>query len=600
MRKSKVLLIILAASLLIASLAGIKGPRVAKAEDENPPDSELIQSNAWLLGTEPARSVASASIFSLSSCNQEFWDNGEFITHPGGGHQGVNVSALQTTLGMQTYGFTNQYFSMGYHTADDFIITDTRGWQVDNISFFAYQDGDYPYPPSSPFVEVYLQIWDGPPNDPNSKVVFGDLFTNRLISTSWTKTYRAADTGLMDDSMPIMENVVYVGTFLPAGTYWLDWATKGSMTTGPWVPPVTNLGQTATGNAWVFKDAWQPALDEGTGTGQDLPFIIRGCREQGPWQQLTNSQVDRMDNVLAAYDAKIWDITGRGETGVATYDPGTGLWALISSSTPPFGNNYARSGCQVANEVFVYADGVTAGFTGLWSYNMNTNLWKQESPTGTPPADLGIWAPAWVADPASGVCYLTGGADEPGGGTLNSVYAYDTVQDKWLTPLRDFDSVRNYHAAFLFNRPADSHKLLCVAGGVTTGPVLTSTQCYDFTKSNWNEEDIDLGSLPIPLWGMGYAQTTISGQVQLWLVNGSDGEFNISPETWIFSAKTKSWASAGALQSGDFFRTSAVALNNVVYPVGGSLGGVNYVGKADKYVGFGLYIPCASKFSQLK
>ncbi len=83
-------------------------------------------------------------------------------------------------------------------------------------------------------------------------------------------------------------------------------------------------------------------------------------------------------------------------------------------------------------------------------------------------------------------------------------------------------------------------------------------------------------------------------------MNGSDGEFNISPETWIFSAKTKSWASAGPLQSGDFFRTSAVTLDNVVYHVGGSLGGFNYAGKADKYIGFGLYIPCASKFSQLK
>ena len=283
MRKAKVFSILLAISLLFAALAGINGLQVAKAEDENPPNSELIQKNAWLLGTEPPNSIASTSIFSLQSCNQEFWDNGEFITHPGGAYQGVNASALQNfLLEMQTYGFTNEYFALGYHTADDFIITDTRGWQVDNISFFAYQDGDYAYPPSSPIVEVYLQIWDGPPDDPNSKVVFGDLSTNRLISTSWTKTYRAADTNLLDDSMPIMENVVYVGTFLPAGTYWLDWSTKGSMTTGPWVPPVTILNMTTTGNAKVFKDSWQPALDAGTGSSQGLPFIIRGCREQGP------------------------------------------------------------------------------------------------------------------------------------------------------------------------------------------------------------------------------------------------------------------------------------------------------------------------------
>jgi len=119
MKKAKVFLIIIVISLFSVSLLGLKGPQVAKAEDENPPDSELIQQNAWLLGTEPAQSASSATVFSLSGCNQEFWDNGEFITHPGGGYQGANVSALQTALGMQTYGFTNQYFSTGYHTADD-------------------------------------------------------------------------------------------------------------------------------------------------------------------------------------------------------------------------------------------------------------------------------------------------------------------------------------------------------------------------------------------------------------------------------------------------------------------------------------------------
>ena len=465
---------------------------------------------------------------------------------------------------------------------------------------FAYQDGAYQFPPSSPIVEVYLQIWDGPPDAPNSKVVFGDLSTNRLISTFWTKTYRATDTGLTQSSMPIMENVVQVGAFLPAGTYWLDWSAKGSMTTGPWVPPVTVIGQTATGNAKIFKDIWRPAVDAGKGTGQELPFIIRGCREQGPWQQLNNSQVDRMDNVLAVYNNKIWDVTGHGATGVSTYNPGTGLWSLIGGSTPPFGSNYVRSGCQVGNKVFIYGDSVTSGFSGLWSYNLSSNVWKKETPNGTPPTYTGIWAPAWVADLETKMCYMTGGAQTPGGGTLNSVYVYDTVQDKWLTPLRAFDNVRNYHAAFLFNRPSDNHKLLCVAGGVTTGPVLKSTQCYDFSKANWNEEDHDLDALPVALWGMGYAQTTISGHVQLWLVNGSDKDFNISPETWVFSAKTKTWASAGPLQTGDFFRTSAVTLDNVVYHVGGSLGGFNYVGKADKYIGYGIYIPCASKFSQLK
>ncbi len=126
MKKARVLLIIMVLSLLFVSWQGLTDHKLLKPKTKTHLISEVIQSNAWLLGTEPARSAASASVFSLTSCNQEFPDNGEFITHPGRGSQGVNVSALQTSLGMQTYGFTNQYFSMGYHTADDFIITDTR------------------------------------------------------------------------------------------------------------------------------------------------------------------------------------------------------------------------------------------------------------------------------------------------------------------------------------------------------------------------------------------------------------------------------------------------------------------------------------------
>ena len=85
------------------------------------------------------------------------------------------------------------------------------------------------------------------------------------------------DTTLTNNNRPIMANVVTIDTFLPAGTYWLDWQTGGTLASGPWAPPVTILGQTATGNGLqsINGAAFTPALD-GAATQQDLPFVIEG------------------------------------------------------------------------------------------------------------------------------------------------------------------------------------------------------------------------------------------------------------------------------------------------------------------------------------
>ena len=82
-----------------------------------------------------------------------------------------------------------------------------------------------------------------------------------------------------------MANIAEVGITLPEGVYWLDWTTDGSLTSGPWAPPVTILGQTTTGDAMQFTSStgsWGPALDTGTSTQQGMPFIIEGTVSDEP------------------------------------------------------------------------------------------------------------------------------------------------------------------------------------------------------------------------------------------------------------------------------------------------------------------------------
>lgn len=200
------------------------------------------------------------------------YDNGPLVTHPGGGAGGADASALQTAIGMDTFGFGHQ-LSAGNRIADDFTVTGS-GWTVDTITFFAYQTGSST---SSTITGINLRIWDGSPNDPGSSVVFGDTTTNRMVATGWSNIYRVLDTTLTDTARPVMASVADIGgLFLPAGTYWVDWQVDGTLTSGPWAPPISILGQTTTGNALQFTGAWAPAVDGGTGTPQGFPFIIEG------------------------------------------------------------------------------------------------------------------------------------------------------------------------------------------------------------------------------------------------------------------------------------------------------------------------------------
>ncbi|MGD8440405.1 MAG: hypothetical protein PVG53_07700 [Holophagae bacterium] len=210
------------------------------------------------------------------------YDNGPLVTNPGGGAGGADLSALQVSLGMNTLGAGHQW-ALGYSVAEDFTVTDAAGWQIDDITFFAYQSGSTT---TSTITGVYVAIWDGDPSA-GGTVIWGDQTTNRLLTTGWSNIYRASDTNPTDTNRPIMENVATIGTTLAQGTYWVQWSTDGTLSSGPWAPPISILGQTTTGNAIQYTTAWAALTDSGTLTPQGLPFIINGSVVPVELQSLT-------------------------------------------------------------------------------------------------------------------------------------------------------------------------------------------------------------------------------------------------------------------------------------------------------------------------
>lgn len=213
------------------------------------------------------------------------WDNGPLLTEVGGGYNGADLSALQASLGMGSLGGGIQVINE-ISIADDFEISEYSN--VETITFFAYQtNGGIP----STINKVFFQIWDGDPSDGGS-VIFGDLATNRLISTAWTNMYRASDGTPSNSERPIMDIVAdATGLNLTPGTYWVELQAGGSVSNGPWCPPVTILGETTTGNAIQNSGGWSDWLDSGTSTQQGMPFIIKGTSGPQPTNDLSVTQI---------------------------------------------------------------------------------------------------------------------------------------------------------------------------------------------------------------------------------------------------------------------------------------------------------------------
>ena len=207
------------------------------------------------------------------------YDNGPLINGLGTGVGGADESILQSiSLGMSTIAFGHEV-SSDNRVSDDFTISDANGWDVTTITFYAYQTDSST---TSTITHVIVRIWDGPPAQPGSTVVFGDTTTNLLTNTLWSGIYRVTETTTgTATSRPIMANIVNVNMHLDQGTYWLDWQTGGTLPSGPWAPPITINGQPSTGDGLQSLDAgvtYNAALDDGSGTPpQGFPFIVEGA-----------------------------------------------------------------------------------------------------------------------------------------------------------------------------------------------------------------------------------------------------------------------------------------------------------------------------------
>ncbi len=209
-----------------------------------------------------------------NATNALVYDNGPHFNMPGT----PNVSLLETiALGMNSLGSGAQK-SANNSMADDFTLAEE--YDITSIDVYAYQTGATP-----PSVNaIYLRIWEGDPSG-SGTVVWGDLTTNIMSAAVFENVYRASETAPTDTSRAIQKVTANTtGLTLDAGTYWVEYTFAGTSSSGPWVPPISILGQATTGNALQFQgaaNAWFPVEDSGTFTPQGLPFQVYGTATGG-------------------------------------------------------------------------------------------------------------------------------------------------------------------------------------------------------------------------------------------------------------------------------------------------------------------------------
>ncbi len=196
------------------------------------------------------------------------FDNGPFVTGPGMGSGGADIS--EENSGETTYGFGFQ-LSAGNMIADQFVVPSGETWNIEKITLFGYQTGSGT---TSTITGAYLSIYDDPPD--SGTLVYGDQATNVMTTTDWTNCYRVGNGQATNSDRPIMyAECELTGLSLGDGEYWLVWQFDGSASSGPWANPVTITGQPSTGDALQFTSTgWAPLAMGGTGGSVGIPFIF--------------------------------------------------------------------------------------------------------------------------------------------------------------------------------------------------------------------------------------------------------------------------------------------------------------------------------------
>ena len=173
----------------------------------------------------PARSVFAGPQFEANAL--VLWDSGGFVTHPGAGVDGSDISMASEDVNNAGDNVRKLEDNDFFRGADRFVLDQT--YQLVHISTFGYE----PLAAPPTWVSGNMKIWKGFPEQEGSILVFERYYSE--LDLAFSGVYRILHLGDLDDvRRPVYEIGWWLrdpddGTapVLDDGEYWIDWQVVG-------------------------------------------------------------------------------------------------------------------------------------------------------------------------------------------------------------------------------------------------------------------------------------------------------------------------------------------------------------------------------------
>ncbi|MBV6444332.1 MAG: hypothetical protein IFNCLDLE_00593 [Ignavibacteriaceae bacterium] len=281
------------------------------------------------------------------------YNNGPFVTNPGAGFGGADLSALQTS-NLTVWGFGAQSSASNW-VADNFEVPYNNEWTLQGFKFYSYQTGSTTTPT---YNSAKVVVYNGRPDLPTSTIVWGDETTERYMAAEWTGAYRASDNTPTNADRPVMAVSANANPVLPAGNYWVMYTLGGTLASGPWVIPISILGTYETGDAYQRTTAgWAPLRDSagGPGYGQGLPFQVLGTSQVIP-VELSSFMANVMKNDITLNWTTATETNNMGFEVERKYNDGafTKIGFVNGNGTTTEGKEYAFLDKGLASGKYTY------------------------------------------------------------------------------------------------------------------------------------------------------------------------------------------------------------------------------------------------------
>ena len=308
------------------------------------------------------------------------------------------------------------------------------------------------------------------------------------------------------------------------------------------------------------------------------------------WQRQANIPQATMDNAVAwaVHDGGLWSIGGYGSEGVAQrYDPVSDDWITYTNPLTPV-IEYPMDGCYGLDgdgheTIVLFPDTVITNT--LQRFDITDETWEEiPVPLGYP---NGRWAQDIVSlynvtsflspGEARNLCYISGGSTQTGGGRVKNLWEYRPAENITIY-LGNFTL---HQAGFAFHASwfvpwIGEEGAICVAGGVDfESGVLADSQCYDLKTGTFRGENVDLGPLPEPWWGMADGWQISDGEYQIWLANGVAQDGTLLPAS-AYASETSGGFHYGPSIPEGLYRLEGDGWEGQFFTLGGARGGFNY------------------------